>query len=124
MRRALKDGCTLRSHLIERVVMPNFTRTFSALCAAFALAGCKTVAGALGFVPVELVDGGGPAQVVPSGLGIEEAVGISGGASLIAAVCLNIFRNHTRAKMAAAAAEAGRFVSSPLVSGQKEAPTA
>ncbi len=82
------------------------------------LAGCQAVMGAFGYVPVEAADGGEPARLMPSALGIEEAVGISGGASIVVGVLLNMWRNHTRAKAVAAAAEAGRYVSSQHVEGK------
>lgn len=66
----------------------------ASLASLLALTSCKTIAAGLGFVPVEAVDGGPPASL----LGIEEAAGVSGVASLLAVVGLNAYRNYTRAK--------------------------
>ena len=69
-------------------------RLLFAALAASTLVGCKAIAAAAGFVPVETVDGGPPASII----GLEEAAGVSGVASLLAVVGLNFFRNYTRAK--------------------------
>ncbi len=66
----------------------------ASLASLLALTSCKTIAAGLGFVPVEAVDGGPPASI----LGLEEAAGVSGAASLLAVVGLNLYRNYTRAK--------------------------
>ena len=66
----------------------------ASIASLLALTSCKTIAAGLGFVPVEVVDGGPPTSL----LGIEEAAGVSGIASLLAVVGLNAYRNYTRAK--------------------------
>jgi hypothetical protein len=58
-----------------------------------ALCGCATIAGMLGFVPTEEVDGG-PA----TSLGIEAATAASGAFTVLVVVAQNLYRNHTRAK--------------------------
>lgn len=74
-----------------------------AACAAV-VAGCSTIADLAGYVPVDVVDKGPTPTVIPSGVGLEEAVGISGAASVIASIGLNLYRNWTRAKIIKTAA--------------------
>jgi hypothetical protein len=79
-------------------------KTAFAIGLLLALCGCATLAGMLGFVPTEEVDGG-PA----TSLGLEAAAGISTGVTFLAVLANNLYRNHTRAtalraKLAAEAA--------------------
>ena len=75
-----------------------------ALLGLLAITGCQTLAAMAGYVPTETVDGGPPTSVVPSGIGIEEAASVSGGISLLTAIALNLWRNHSRAKLVTDAA--------------------
>jgi len=90
--------------------MKNFLLLGVALC----LAGCQSLAAMAGYVPTEVADGGPPTTILPSGIGLEEAASVSGGISLLTAIGLNLWRNHSRASLITAAMKAGQKASSEV----------